>query len=117
MIKVYLAYATVLEVVDGDTIHADLDVGWGICLRSRKQHGIGTVRILYADGSAYDAPERSTEAGKAAATYARSLVRPGTQVRITSYHLDDFGRTLGAATLPDGRDWASVMSSEGHVKR
>jgi endonuclease YncB( thermonuclease family) len=110
--------AEVVEVVDGDTFHSNLDIGWGIVLKPRRMPdpGPGTVRVLHPDGSPYDAPERATRAGQVAAGYARALVPVGSVLLVVSFHLDAFGRTLGAVTLPDGRDWATVMTAAGHVK-
>lgn len=119
---VFRAVAEVIEVVDGDTFHANLDIGWGIMLRPRRPaapggvRGIGSVRVLMPDGSPYDAPERGTPAGRDARTFARLLTSPGDRLRIASFDLDDFGRTLAAVTLPDGRDWAEAMTSAGFVK-
>lgn len=119
---VFMAIAEVVEVVDGDTFHANLDIGWGIMLRPRRPEstdgirGIGTVRVLYRDARPYDSPETSTLAGRDARTYARTLAKPGERLIVTSFALDDFGRTLGAVTLPDGRDWAAAMHAAGHVK-
>jgi endonuclease YncB( thermonuclease family) len=110
--------AEVVEVVDGDTFHSNLDIGWGIVLKPRlmPNPGPGTVRVLHADGSPYDAPERATPLGKIAGDYVRHLVPVGSVLYVVSFHVDAFGRTLGAVTLPDGRDWAAVMTQAGHVK-
>lgn len=119
---VFTAIAEVVEVIDGDTFHANLDIGWGIMLRPRRPEtddgirGIGSVRVLYRDRRPYDAPELSTLAGRDARSYARLLVKPGDRLVVTSFALDDFGRTLGAVTLPDGRDWAAAMHAAGFVK-
>lgn len=113
-----MATAHVIKVVDADTFHAALDIGWGIMLRPRggPDPGMGTVRILFPDESPYDAPEVSTPLGQAARDAARRLVPDGSVLEIISFKLDAFGRTLGAATLPDGRDWATTMTGLGYVK-
>jgi len=119
---IFVALAEVIEVVDGDTFHANLDIGWGIMLRPRRPQsegairGIGSVRVLFPDGSPFDAPEVSTFAGRTARAYARTRVKPGARLEIASYALDDFGRTLAAVTLPDGSDWATEFSARGYVK-
>jgi endonuclease YncB( thermonuclease family) len=106
----------VLRVVDGDTFIALLDVGWGIFHQPKKG-----VRVLADGGGAYDAPDRQTpEAMRAATVAARSLLPVGVEVLITSYRIaadvDAFGRTLASVRLPDGRDYAAVMTAAGHVK-
>lgn len=110
--------ATVIQVVDGDTIHARLDIGWGITLepRSLPNPGVGTLRAVYPSGQPWDAAEAGTELGRQAQAYARTLVAPGHLLTFTSFHLDSFGRTLAAVTLPDGRDWATTMAQAGFTK-
>jgi endonuclease YncB( thermonuclease family) len=114
------ARADVTEVVDGDTLHSLLDIGWGVVLRPRKgvaaERGLGSVRCVYPDGSAYDAPEKKTAHGKEATAYARTLIAPGDRLEVVSYGVEDLGRTLGAVTLRDGRDWATTMAAAGYVK-
>lgn len=116
--KPWVPRAEVVEVVDGDTFHSNLDIGWGIILKPRRRPapGPGTVRAVFPDGSPFDAPERSTTRGKLAKAAVQELVQPGMVLLVVSFHLDDFGRTLGSVTLPDGRDWATVMTELGHVK-
>lgn len=112
-----LATAQIIRVVDGDTLHTLLDVGWGIILRPRGLHGAaGTIRAMYADGRPYDAPEVSTARGKEARLYAQGLMLPGQELEVGSHGLDDFGRTLGSVLLADGRDWAAAMTEAGYVK-
>ena len=120
---IWAARAEVIEVIDGDTFHANLDIGWGIMLRPRRKNlaagqprGLGTVRVLHPGGRPFDAPEIATHAGKRAATYARTLAAVGEHLEIASYEIDDFGRTLAAVKLGDGSDWATVMTEAGFVK-
>lgn len=119
MMQPWRPRAEVVEVVDADTFHSNLDIGWGIVLKPRRRPnpGPGTVRVLHTDGSPYDAPETSTSLGRMARGFARALVAPGDVLFVVSFHLDDFGRTLGSVTLPDGRDWAAVMTAQGFVKQ
>ena len=111
-----LAKATVVKVVDGDTVHTILDIGWGITIGPRmgKDPNFGTLRIVHADGSAFDTPEKGTPEGKAAKTFALALVKPGDVLPVVSYGpATDGRRTLASITLPDGRDWAAVMVEAG----
>lgn len=112
-----LATAQIVRVVDGDTLHTLLDIGWGIILRPRGLHGAaGTVRAMHLDGTGYDAPESWTAKGKEARIFAQGLILPGQELEVASHGLDDFGRTLGSVRLADGRDWAAVMAAAGYVK-
>jgi hypothetical protein len=116
--RTWQAVATVVAPVDGDTFHASLDIGWGITLQPRKlpRPGLGTVRVVFPDGRPYDAPETTTPRGKAAAAYIARQAPNGTLLDIVSYHLDPFGRTLAAVTLPNGDDWATHMTELGWTK-
>lgn len=96
--------ATVLRVVDGDTVHLDVDLGFFIELHDR------SVRIAHID-----APELSTDAGKAARDFAQTLLPVGTAVVLISHELDKYGRVLGTITLPDGRDFGQVMLATDHA--
>jgi endonuclease YncB( thermonuclease family) len=112
-----LATATVLAAVDGDTMHSMLDIGWGVILKPRGKHGAGgTVRVVFPDGSKFDAPETKTDQGKVARDLVRRFVLPGQELEVVSHGLDDFGRTLGAVTWTNGRDWATELTSLGLVK-
>lgn len=105
--------AKVTAVVDGDTFHTVINRGWHDTYRPPKG-----IRVLAAGGVKFDAPDTKDDPyGKKAATArARLLLPVGLEVVIASYALDDFGRTLAAVRLPDGRDYATVMTAYGHVK-
>lgn len=113
-----MATAQVVAVVDGDTVHTLLDIGWGIILRprTRRKGGGGTVRVVFPDGSPFDAPEDETELGKTAVDLVRRFVRPGDELAIISHGLDDWGRTLGSVTWTNGRDWATSLAELGLIK-
>lgn len=110
-----------VRVVDGDTAHFLLDVGWGIILKPRigKDPGPGTIRLVHEDGSMYDAPDKETPAEQKAAKAALTeMLTIGASYMIVSFGLDTMERrTLGAIKLADGKDAAAVMVSMGHVKR
>lgn len=113
-----IASAVIIRVVDGDTVHTDLDIGWGVTLGPRigKEPNFGTLRICRADGSAYDAPESSTNAGKQAAQFAKGLVVPGEKVGVISYGLATDGRRTLAAVATAHGDWAEIMTAAGFAK-
>lgn len=94
--------ATVLEVHDGDTVRCLCDLGWHISLTT-------PVRV-----AGVDAPELSTDAGKAARDFVVGLLPAGTLVTLVSHSLDKYGRVLGSVTLPDGRDLTAVLIEAGH---
>ena len=102
--KVWRYPATVLHVVDGDTVAAKLDLG------VPTRH-VNSVRIEHVD-----APEKHTTAGDAATEFAVATIPTNTQVLITSHQLERYGRILGTLTLPDGRgDYGTELLAAGHA--
>lgn len=96
--------ATVVRVVDADTLLLDLDLGWRITYRAR-------CRL-----AAVDAPELSTEAGQVAREFTVGLCPPGAAVTFVSKQLDNYGRPLGTVRLPDGSYLAERLLEAGHAK-
>jgi endonuclease YncB( thermonuclease family) len=117
-VTVRSATAHIIEVIDGDTFHANLDIGWGIMLRPRSlpDPGLGTVRAVFPDGTPYDAPEVGTVQGRLARVHARKLIKAGEKLEIVSFKIDAFGRTLASVDLTNGGDWATEMTVAGFIK-
>jgi endonuclease YncB( thermonuclease family) len=86
---------TVLDVHDGDT----LTVSQG-----------GKELTVRVEG--IDAPELAQPFGEASGDGLRALVS-GRLLRITTFDVDKYGRTLARLYLPDGRDVSQVMVSTG----
>lgn len=107
----YTYRALVENVVDGDTMDLAVDVGFSVTFRHR-------FRV-----AKYDAPESwrpKTEAerdhGKLARAMAIKLLQ-GKTVTVTTYKEDVYARYSADITLPDGRDFATVMKELGFVKQ
>lgn len=98
--------AVVLQVVDGDTVRLELDLGWRIRYTAR-------CRV-----ASIDAPEISTPEGLAAKSYAESLLKPGDLVTFISHELDKYGRPLGTITYGGlaMRDFGTDMEGKGHAR-
>ena len=98
--------ATVLRVVDADTIDVVIDLGFSVSTHQR----------LRVDG--IDAPEMATPAGKLARARVVELLDQagGRQVQVATQKVEKYGRYLASVALPDGRDLAAVLVSEGHAK-
>jgi micrococcal nuclease len=98
--------ATVVRVVDGDTLILDLDLGWRVWRRGERCRLAGI-----------NCPELRTDAGHAAVTFVRELLPPMvlSTVIFRSSSLDKYGRPLGDVELPDGRDLATVLLGAGHA--
>ncbi len=98
--------ATVIRVIDGDTIRLRLDLGWNIYLDANcRIAGINT-------------PELNTQAGQDARQWAGEQLPAGAGVTYTSRQLDKYGRPLGALTYGGyaGQDYATKAIAAGHAK-
>lgn len=85
---VWTVPATVTRVVDGDTLLADLDLGWHITYHAK-------IRL-----AGINCPERNTTAGSAALAFVIDRLRPApgltpTPIKVVSRSLDKYGRVLG----------------------
>lgn len=96
--RTWSVWATVTRWIDGDTLVADLDLGWQTWRHSSH------VRLL-----GIDAAEPREPGGPEATARVVALCPVGTVVRLESRRLDSFGRVLGSITLPDGRDLVGVL--------
>lgn len=100
---VWTVPATVVSVIDGDTAHLLLDLGWGITIaRPARVAGI-------------NAPELNTPEGKAARAFAAALLPAGAKVTFRSHSLDKYGRCLGDISI-GALDFAAEMLKGGHAK-
>lgn len=97
-------YALVAKVHDGDTVTLEMDLGYGLDLTlACRIYGI-------------NAPELSTDVGKASRDYAKQLLPIGTEVTVVSHGWDKYGgRFDGSITLPDGRDFGQTMIHDGYA--
>lgn len=94
--------ATVLRVVDGDTVHLELDLGWHVTYTA-------SCRI-----AGINAPELSTPEGQRAKAFAIGALPEGAQVVFRSKRLDKYGRPLGEILLgPDRRPFSEAMLAAG----
>jgi micrococcal nuclease len=94
--------ATVLKVIDGDTMRLQLDLGWSI------------YRVERCRVAQINSPELSTDEGEAAKAYAEQLLPVGAPVTFVSKRLDNYGRPLGHI-LFGGRDFGQAMVAAGHA--
>jgi endonuclease YncB( thermonuclease family) len=100
--RVWLVHAVIVRVIDGDTVVADLDLGW--IHEHVRLHGI-------------DAPEHKDLARwTEAKTFVEALLSPGTEVLLVSEKLEKYGRTLGRLLLRDGRDVGQELLKAGLAK-
>jgi endonuclease YncB( thermonuclease family) len=105
--------ARCVTVHDGDTATFDIDLGFGVELPAQSWTG---TTLLACRVKGINAPELNTPEGKTARDYAQTILRPGDICQLTSHGWDKYGgRYDGTITLPDGRDFATVMLETGHA--
>jgi micrococcal nuclease len=98
--------ATVLRVIDGDTVAVDLDLGWGVW-RKEVLGAPNRIRIL-----GIDTPERGDDRWAEARDMMAALLPVGLVVWVVSRSLDSFGRVLGDLFYLDGRRVKDLMPQE-----
>jgi endonuclease YncB( thermonuclease family) len=105
--------ATILRVLDGDTVEVELDLGLGITVTPVPNVSLCHVRFL-----GYDAPELATDDGQRARA-ALGAILPPLQLEpvfVNSAALDEYGRILGTIDLPDGRSVIDEMVKLGWLR-
>jgi len=106
---VYVYRAVVAGVHDGDTITADVDLGWDIWRRATH------IRL-----AGISARELSQPGGEEAAAHLAGVLPAGTELVVQSVKTGhdpatatSFERYVLACTLPDGRDLSQMLIAEG----
>jgi micrococcal nuclease len=99
------------RVVDGDTVDATLDLGFGIWMKQR-------FRIDDFDAPETFRPRNEEEKkhGEKAKKRAVELLMDKDLIFTTSKEIGVYGRYGTSITLPDGRKFGEVMISEGYEK-
>jgi endonuclease YncB( thermonuclease family) len=99
----YRYTATVTAVHDGDTLTADIDLGFGIWVRGAQFRVLGL-----------NARELSEPGGTEARANLAALLPPHTTVTLTSVKPDKYGGRYDALiALPDSRDLSSLLIATG----
>lgn len=94
--KCYFYKAQVLKVVDGDTIIADIDVGFGF--KTSKTH----IRLAGIDtGEIHSKDEAIKKKGEEAKSWLKALI-DGKEIYIESLGLDKYGRALAKVYTIEG---------------
>lgn len=112
---VWTVPATVIRVVDGDTLKLRLSLGWHMYLDAR-------CRLVGCN-----APEAGTDEGKAARQYAVDLLTTaggaldgsGAEITFVSHALDKYGRPLGQVLFSSAQgdmfDLGHALMAAGHA--
>lgn len=101
--------ASVIRVVDGDTVDIKVDLGFDILTNMR-------VRVLGIDTPEINAADPALrERAHAAKARVEGLLPPGTAVEITTEkdRREKYGRYLASIKLPDAADLAALLLQEG----
>jgi micrococcal nuclease len=93
----YTYHAKVVRIVDGDTLDVDLDYG-------DRLHAIRRLRL-----SGVNTPEAKSEQGRTATAFVTTVLPVGTEVIVTTFKPDKFGRQLAVVHLPGGSDLATEL--------
>ena len=86
----YVFNATVLKIIDGDTVDVDVDLGWNISVTNQR------IRLY-----AVDCPESRTrdleekKYGLAAKAFVQEFLPIGSQVLLRTHDKGKYGRYLG----------------------
>lgn len=102
----------VLDVVDGDTVDVDIDLGFGITLRDER------VRVMGIDTEESRTSDKVEDLfGEAAKARVKELMKNGAKLITTEdRHGEDmkgkFGRILGDFRLPNGKTLTETLIEE-----
>jgi micrococcal nuclease len=93
-----------VSVVDGDTLKADLDLGFGVILANKK------IRLEHVN-----CPEKDTPEGVAAKAFTEWWVKNVADIIISvkNHREDKYGRILGTVTS-GGESLADILKFKGH---
>lgn len=109
-IKTYLFYSFVNRVIDGDTFEATADLGFNVSTKL-------IFRVKKYDAPEVTRPKTKKEAALGAKAKSRAIeLLQGKYVLIQSYKEAAYNRWEAVITLPDGSDFATIMTNEGYVK-
>jgi endonuclease YncB( thermonuclease family) len=93
------------RVVDADTVHANLDLGWGVWRQN------APIRL-----SGIDAPELSTPVGRAARTWLMDwLGNLPVPCTVVSHSIDKYGRVLANVQV-GAWDLCAALVQAGQAK-
>jgi len=93
-----------VSVVDGDTLKADLDLGFGVILAGKK------IRLEHVN-----CPEKDTPEGVEARNFTAAWIMGGKDliVLVKNHREDKYGRILGTVTM-DGQSLADLLKINNH---
>jgi endonuclease YncB( thermonuclease family) len=114
-----IATASISRWIDADTVVlGEMDLGWGVAIRDDPRRQTTHVRLVgvnapdsRANAKWYDPTLKAVGLAYVTLTYPA-----GTAVVVTSYELDDFGRSLATIVTTSGADIAADLLAKGFVR-
>lgn len=108
----YKYKAKIINIVDGDTFDAEVDVGFSITVTHRfVVEGIDTPETWRPRN------EAEKEHGQKATNRAKELLLDKQVIIKSSKFPGIYNRYGATVTLPDGQDYTEIMISEGFEKK
>lgn len=108
----YVYNAIVESVVDGDTIHASIDLGFGLWNRGTTSSRPGAILRL----NHCNARELSDDGGHEAKDNLAAMLPPGTKVTLHTVLVDKYGGRYDCdIEMPDGSDLVTTLIAEQWV--
>lgn len=106
---IYYYRVNVFRVIDGDTVEADIDLGFGVWIRDR-------LRL-----AGIDAPEMTgndKELGRVAKCYLKALIAEQDAVYAQTFKdkRGKYGRMLATLFGPDGLNLNDLLVSRGYAR-
>jgi micrococcal nuclease len=102
--------AKLIRTIDGDTIDAEIDIGFGVFVKKRiRLYGIDTWESRTKD------LEEKKKGLAAKARLIEILEDNGNKFVLQSHELGKYGRVLGSIILDDDRDACDILLEEGHA--
>lgn len=105
----YTYKAIVKSIYDGDTLRADIDLGFGVILSDQ------SLRLLGIDAPEMRGEERPQ--GLASRSFVAERIPVGSEITITTFkdRKEKFGRYL-ATIFYDGKNLNEELLSSGHAR-
>tara|TARA_R100000808_G_C2041149_1_gene80716 strand:- start:77 stop:478 length:402 start_codon:yes stop_codon:yes gene_type:complete len=102
--------AKVVRIVDGDTLDAEIDIGFDVFVKKRiRLYGIDTWESRTRD------MEEKKKGLAAKARLIEILEDNGNKFVLQSHELGKYGRVLGSIILDDDIDACDILLEEGHA--
>ena len=104
----WVVHGTLIRVIDGDTVVADLDLGWKTWLRDV------SIRLAGINAPELHADDEVTRTAARASRDALVLYE-GAPITVTSHKLDKYGRVLANVVVDSNTDLSQLQLNSGRA--